>query len=218
MMLAHSIAKILLEIKAVQFNINNPFQYTSGLQSPIYCDNRLVISHPKARNTIIDGFLSLIETHALPTELIAGTATAGIPHAAWIADRLQQPMVYIREKAKAHGKNNQIEGHYKIGQKALVVEDLISTGNSAISACQALKAQGVIAEHCLAIFNYQLNASQQAFQEANIKLHTLTTLDTLLDAAIQQGQLIEKQRNEVHCWRNNPKAWTPSIQKAASST
>ena len=208
-MLAHSIAKILLEIKAIQFNIVNPFQYTSGLLSPIYCDNRLVISYPKARNMIIDGFLSLIQTQALPTELIAGTATAGIPHAAWIADRLQQPMVYIRGKAKAHGKNNQIEGHYKAGQQALVIEDLISTGNSAISACQALKKQGIIAQHCLAIFNYHLNTSQQAFRESHIKLHTLTTLNALLDVAVQQDQLTEEQRDEVYRWRKNPNQWTP---------
>ncbi len=216
MTLSHAIAKILLDIQAVQINTTQPFQYTSGLQSPIYCDNRLIISHPEARNTMIEGFLSVIKTHSLPTELIAGTATAGIPHAAWIADRLQQPMVYIRGKAKAHGNNNQIEGHYTAGQQALVIEDLISTGNSAIAACQALQQQDVIAKHCLAIFNYQLDASQDAFKQAHVETCTLTTLDALLDVAIEQGSLSATQSDEVRRWRQDPQAWLPSTHSALS--
>ena len=204
------IAELLLEIKAVQINTKQPFRYTSGMPSPIYCDNRLIISYPEARNTVIQAFTDKIEQQQIKCDLIAGTATAGIPHAAWIADRMQLPMAYVRSSAKQHGKQNQIEGHTEPGQTALVIEDLISTGGSAIAACQILQQQGVTAAHCLAIFNYQLPQSQQAFDDANITLHTLTTLDTLVDVAITKGYLSESEQQQVMTWGANPKQWQPA--------
>ena len=201
------IADLLLEIKAVQINTTEPFRYTSGLLSPIYCDNRLIISYPKARNRVIQGFIDKIEQQHLTCDVIAGTATAGIPHAAWIADRLERPMIYVRSNAKQHGKHNQIEGHIEPGQSVLVIEDLISTGGSAIAAVQALQQQQLTATHCLAIFNYQLPQSTQAFRDAQIELHTLTTLDTLLNVAVQHGTITNDERQHVTEWRSNPQQW-----------
>ena len=136
------IAESLLEIKAVTLSPNEPFTWASGIQSPIYCDNRLTLSYPDIRKKIATGLTNIITEKFPETELIAGTATAGIPHAAWVSDNLELPMCYVRSKAKGHGKGNQIEGKAEKGQKVVVVEDLISTGGSVITAVQALRESG----------------------------------------------------------------------------
>ena len=207
MLTRQDIAKILLDINAVQLNVHQPFEYSSGIRSPIYCDNRLLISFPDLRGKIIDAFVDRIQTKPLPCELIAGTATAGIPHAAWVADRINKPMIYVRGSAKNHGRSNQIEGYYQPNQQALVIEDLISTGSSALNACKALKQKQVETKHCLAIFDYQLSTSELAFKQSDIKKHTLTDLDSLLTVAKQQRLLSSDECNMINQWQHNPEHW-----------
>lgn len=200
-----SIANLLLDIEAVELNTETPFRYTSGLLSPIYCDNRIIISYPDVRNAVIDSFL----THIEPTQfdVIAGTATAGIPHAAWLADRLKLPMVYVRANAKAHGKKNQVEGRIKPKQRCLVVEDLVSTGKSALAACEVLREQGAHAEQVLAIFSYQLQSAKQAAQKQAVSIHSLTDLNHLTQAAIDRKVITTEQGELIRAWQKNPAAW-----------
>lgn len=202
-----AIAKLLLEIKAVTLNVKTPYRYTSGILSPIYCDNRLIISYPEKRQQIINAFLDLIKKNQLNFDVVAGTATAGIPHAAWIADRLQKPMVYVRNQAKGHGKQNQIEGKIEAGQSALVIEDLISTGGSSVAAGLALREVGAKVTDCLAIFTYDLAPARQRFIEANIKLHTLTNLTTLLTVAEKESYISEAEKTQALRWGKDPANW-----------
>ncbi len=217
MSLAEQIAKILLEIKAVTLNVKQPYRYTSGILSPIYCDNRLVISYPEKRQQVIQAFIQLIENQALEFDVVAGTATAGIPHAAWIAEHFNKPMVYVRGKAKGHGKQNQIEGHLTPGQKALVIEDLVSTGGSSVDAGLALRDAGATVTDCLAIFTYQLATSIDAFQKAEIKLHTLTNFPSLLGVAVNEHYISEAEKNIAAAWNQDPNGWEKKFD-AASKT
>jgi len=202
------IAKLLLEIKAVTLNPSEPYRYTSGILSPIYCDNRLIISYPDKRKRIIDAFLSLIREHSMTFDVVAGTATAGIPHAAWIADRLNKPMVYVRSKSKGHGKHNQIEGQLEAGQKALVVEDLISTGGSSVNAGLALREASAIVTDCVAIFTYQLEEAAKAFADADIHLNTLCDFSTLIDVAAHEGYISEEEKLQALAWNKDPVTWS----------
>ena len=154
------IAESLLEIKAVSLRPNDPFTWTSGIQSPIYCDNRLTLSYPEIRRKIAAGLAEIITEKFPGTDLIAGTATAGIPHAAWVSELLNLPMCYVRSKAKGHGKGNQIEGNAASGQKVVVVEDLISTGGSVITAVEALREAGCNVLGVVSIFTYELEKGQ----------------------------------------------------------
>lgn len=206
------IAEILLEIKAITLNLQAPYRYTSGLLSPIYCDNRLIISYPTQRNIIISTFIDLIHKKHLEADVIAGTATAGIPHAALIADRLNKPMVYVRSHTKVHGKQNQIEGKLSTGQKALVVEDHISTGGSAVSAGLALRENGAEVTDCIAISSYQLETAQHRFTDASIHLHTLTDFTTLINIAVLRGHITHKEKEKVLEWNRNPQEWSAKIK------
>lgn len=201
------IAKILLEIKAVALNVKTPYRYTSGILSPIYCDNRLIISYPEKRKQVIDGFVHLIKASGLQFDVVGGTATAGIPHAAWIADRLNVPMVYIRDKAKGHGKKNQIEGKLEAGQKVLVIEDLISTGGSSVRAGLATREAGGVVTDCVAIFTYQMETAKEQFEEAQINLHTLSNFAALMDVAAQEGYITEEEKGIALEWNKDPQGW-----------
>lgn len=204
------VAEILLDIKAVFLRPEEPFTWTSGIKSPIYCDNRLIISHPEARKFIIDAFTQTVQTNYPDAEVIAGTATAGIPHAAWIADRLNLPMVYIRSSSKAHGRENKIEGSLKSKQKVVVIEDLISTGGSSIKAAQAVQESDAEVLGTVAIFSYQLQKALNAFKEANIECHTLSNYSKLLEVALQK-KLIKKEHLEaLKAWRENPEEYCHS--------
>ena len=205
---AHNIAALLLDIHAVTLNVTKPFRYTSGILSPIYCDNRLIISYPEKRERIIHAFLTQIQSHNLKFDVVAGTATAGIPHAAWIADRLKKPMVYVRSAPKTHGKKNQIEGKIQPGQVALVVEDLISTGGSAINAVYALRENSAIVHDCLAIFTYEMKNAQDAFKKAQVQCHTLCNFSTLIDVATKNGQLSKEERIKALQWNLDPEHWS----------
>ncbi|MCL7746404.1 orotate phosphoribosyltransferase [Halalkalibacter alkaliphilus] len=196
------IAKHLLDIGAVHLRPNDPFTWTSGMKSPIYCDNRLTLSYPSVRKDIISGFANLLE--GIEVDVIAGTATAGIPHAALLADKLGLPMIYVRGSAKGHGKQNQIEGKIEKGQKVVLVEDLISTGGSVIQAAEALRESGAEVVAIVAIFTYEFQKAYDALKEANLPTHVLTSYSTLLTVAKEQGTITADQEQRLNEWRRDP--------------
>lgn len=198
------IAAHLLRIKAVALRPQQPFTWTSGIKSPIYCDNRLTMSYPEVRELIADAFAAVIRERYPEVEVIAGTATAGIPHAAWAAQKLNLPMAYVRDKAKGHGKENQIEGLIKEGQKVIVIEDLISTGGSSIKAAKAVEQAGATPLAVLAIFSYQLDKATQAFAEAGIKLESLSNYTALMEVALREGTIQESELELLRSWRQDP--------------
>lgn len=203
----HSIAVKLLEINAVALRPNDPFTWTSGLRSPIYCDNRLTLSFPAVRREISEGLKKLILEHFSEAEIVAGTATAGIPHAAWVSELLDLPMCYVRSKAKGHGKGNQIEGRVEQGQKVVVVEDLISTGGSVITAVQALREAGCEVLGVVSIFTYGLEKGKILLEEAGIKTHSLTDFPALIESAISNGYIASEDQENLLLWREDPENW-----------
>ena len=205
------IAKILLEIKAVSVNPEEPFRYASGILSPIYCDNRIIMSYPEKRTNVIDAFIRTIEDNSLSFDIVAGTATAGIPHAAWIAERLGKPMIYIRGHSKEHGKQNQIEGLLGKGKKVIVIEDLISTGGSSVSAIEAVREAGGIVEDCVAIFTYGMEKAKMKFKEAKCNVFTLSDFATLVDIAADNGYIEKDKVKMVKEWNSAPSEWGKKI-------
>ncbi|MCS0673008.1 orotate phosphoribosyltransferase [Cytobacillus firmus] len=201
------IAEKLLDIKAVALNPNDPFTWSSGLRAPIYCDNRLTLSYPEVRKEIAAGLQAIILDKFPEAELIAGTATAGIPHAAWVSDIMELPMCYVRSKAKGHGKGKQIEGKADKGQKVVVVEDLISTGGSAITAVKALREAGCEVLGVAAIFTYQLEKGKEMLDEEKIEAYTLTDIEALTEVAVENGYIQEKDMKKLAEWRKDPEEW-----------
>jgi len=176
------IARLLLQIKAIKLSARDPFTWASGIKSPIYCDNRISLSHPYIRNAIKEALADAAGAFDA-FEMIAGVATAGIPHGALLADVLGLPFCYVRSRTKKHGRKNLIEGHLKTGQKTLVVEDLISTGGSSLEAINALQDAGAVVMGLLAIFTYEFDISVKKFTKHNIIVHTLTNYSTLIEVA-----------------------------------
>lgn len=201
------IAESLLEIEAVSLQPDNPFTWSSGLKSPIYCDNRLTLSYPAVRRKVAKGLKDLIEQHFPETEMVAGTATAGIPHAAWVSELLDLPMCYVRSKAKGHGKGNQIEGKVTEGQKVVVVEDLISTGGSVIEAVQALRNAGCQVLGVVSIFTYELAKGEQQLKSSNIEAYSLTDFSTLAKIAEQKGLITQENLSSLEEWKQDPAEW-----------
>lgn len=201
------IAEKLLDIKAIALNPNDPFIWSSGLRAPIYCDNRLTLSYPEVRKEIAAGLKSIILDKFPEAELIAGTATAGIPHAAWVSDIMELPMCYVRSKAKGHGKGKQIEGKADKGQKVVVVEDLISTGGSAITAVKALREAGCEVLGVAAIFTYQLEKGKEMLDKEKIEAYTLTDIEALTEVAVENGYIQEKDMKKLVEWRKDPAEW-----------
>ena len=201
------VAQNLLAIKAVFLSPNEPFTWASGIKSPIYCDNRLTMSFPKVRRLIAKGLAEKIKKQFPEVEVIAGTATAGIPHAAWVAEILDLPMVYIRSKAKDHGKGNQIEGQITPGQKMVVIEDLISTGGSVLEACQAAKREGADVLGVAAIFTYELPKGATNFNTAQLPLVTLTNYTTLIQTALEEGYISEDDLALLTAWKHDLENW-----------
>jgi len=187
--LSARIAKSLLEIKAVALRPHEPFTWSSGIRSPIYCDNRLTMGYPEIREMIADGFAELIKEKYGDVDVIAGTATAGIPHAAWVAHKLGKPMIYVRSSAKKHGKGNLIEGVLREGQKVVVIEDLISTGGSSIQAVQGVREAGGEVIGVAAIFTYEFPKATAAFAEANVPFATLSSYSALLPIAAAENYI-----------------------------
>lgn len=204
---AEKIAGLLLECEAVSLNPKEPYTWASGIKSPIYCDNRITMSYPAVRKEIAKGLADIIRKFYPETEVIAGTATAGIPHAAWVAEELNLPMIYIRSKAKGHGKQNQIEGRLTEGQKVVCIEDLISTGGSVIDAASAVQQAGGVVVGCAAIFSYQLDTAMDNFQKADLPIYTLSNYSALIKAAAEKGIIKSGDKMLLNEWRDNPAEW-----------
>jgi orotate phosphoribosyltransferase len=212
----HIIAERLLEINAVALKPQDPFTWTSGLRSPIYCDNRLTLSFPAVRREIAAGLQKLILENFSEAEVIAGTATAGIPHAAWVSELMDLPMCYVRSKAKGHGKGNQIEGKVEQGQNVVVVEDLISTGGSVITAVQALREAGCDVLGVVSIFTYGLEKGKELLQENGIKSISLTDFPTLIEVSISKGNVTEDDQQSLLLWSKDPSAWSKQFVETDS--
>lgn len=206
-MIAEQIAKDLLSIEAVSLSPDEPFTWASGLKSPIYCDNRVTMSYPEVRRAIAQGLAAKIKEEFPNVQVIAGTATAGIPHAAWVAEILDLPMVYIRSKAKDHGRGNQIEGRITEGQKMVVIEDLISTGGSVLEAAEAATREGADVLGVAAIFTYELAKGNNNFEAAAMPLITLTNYSTLIEAALKEDYINHEQLELLKKWRKDPENW-----------
>jgi len=201
------VAKILLEIKAITLNLEKPYRYVSGILSPIYCDNRILMSFPEAREKIRDFYIKVIEENKLDFEIIGGIATSGIPPAAWIADKLKKPMIYIRKAAKDYGKENLVEGKVEKDQTVLVIEDLCSTGGSSIAGVEGARSAGAVVDHCIAIFSYKLDKCEKGFKDANCTLHTLSDFPTLIQVASETGYITEEEKTKALEWFKNPDGW-----------
>lgn len=199
------VAKILLKVKAITLNPNEPYRFVSGILSPIYCDNRLLMSYPKERKKIVDFFIKVIKDKKF--DIIGGIATSGICWAAWIAEKLDKPMVYIRAKTKEHGKENLVEGKLEKGQKVLVVEDLISTGGSSLRAVSAVRENGGMVEDCVAIFTYEMEKAKNGFKESKCNLFTLSDFTTLIEVATEENYIKEEDKAKVLEWNKNPQEW-----------
>lgn len=201
------IAKIMLEAEVATFRPDEPFRYTSGILSPIYLDNRVLISHPEHRKAVAIALEGLARKTFPKIEVLAGTATAGIPWAAWLAEKMNLPMVYVRGQAKRHGQKNQIEGVLPPGSRTLVIEDLISTGKSALGAVQAIRRAGGEPLGVVAIYTYEMDAAEDGFREAGVPLATLTNFRILTDEAEQRGQLTRDSKQRVLDWSKDPAGW-----------
>jgi orotate phosphoribosyltransferase len=203
---SEKVARILLKIKAVSLNPKKPYRYSSGILSPVYTDCRILMSYPEERKQIIDLYIREINKLG-KIDLIAATATAGIPHGAWVADKLNLPMVYIRGTAKDHGKGNQIEGLIKKGQKAVVIEDLISTGESSITTAKAIREAGAKVSNVISIFTYSMQKSENNFKKNKLKLTSLTTFADVVGQAQKLGYINKEEMSIILDWAKDPPSW-----------
>ncbi len=204
---ARKIATYLLHTKAVKLSPEKPFRWSSGWNSPIYCDNRITLSDPEARTFIKKALAKAIRKQFPEAELIAGVATAGIAQGALVADALNLPFAYVRPKPKEHGMGNQIEGKITAGQKVVVLEDLISTGGSSLKAVEALRAQGIEVVGMIAIFTYGFRVADENFEQAGVKLVTLSHYNYLIDEALRQNYVSAGDIESLKKWRRNPAKW-----------
>lgn len=204
---ARKMAALLLQIKAVKLSLYEPFLWSSGWKSPIYCDNRLSLSFPEIRTFIKESIAEIVREKFPGTELIAGVATAGIAHGALAADFLATPFCYVRSSAKGHGLGNKIEGLALPGQKVVVAEDLISTGGSSLRAVEALREAGCEVIGLVAIFTYGFPVAAQRFEEANCPFYTLTDYETLLNESVSQGTVNTSELHRLQQWRLSPSTW-----------
>ncbi len=201
---ARRIAKDLLSIKAVIVRPSDPFTWASGIKSPIYCDNRLTLSDPAVRLDVEQGLAEMIRREYGACEVLMGTSTAGIPHAAITAHLMGLPMGYVRGAAKDHGRKNQIEGRLEEGQKVVVVEDLISTGGSVLEVVDVLRACGADVLGIASIFTYNMKKSVERLQAANVVNHSLTNFDVLVEAAVEEGYIAANEADRLFAFRDNP--------------
>lgn len=204
---AKKTAEYLLQIKAIKLQPSNPFTWASGLKSPIYCDNRKTLSFPEVRSYIRDCFATLVREFHPQAEMIAGVATGAIAHGALTADKLGLPFIYVRSGAKEHGLGNQIEGYFEPGQKVVVIEDLISTGGSSLSAVKALREAGCVVLGMVAIFTYEFKKASDGFSSENCSLHTLSNYSVLVDTAVKTGYISQAEVETLKKWRLDPSKW-----------
>ena len=201
------VAKQLLDIKAVKLNVENPFTWASGWKSPIYCDNRKVLSYPAARKVVYEAFVDIIKKNFKDVDVIAGVATGAIAYGMMVAEVLGKPFVYVRPKPKDHGTGAQVEGDLPQGARVVVVEDLISTGGSSLAAVDALQKNGAIVLGMVAIFTYNFIKSIRAFENANVELHTLSHYEALLEQAVAENYIKAEDLEVLKKWRINPEIW-----------
>jgi orotate phosphoribosyltransferase len=204
---ARKIAEYLLQIKAIKLQPSNPFTWASGWKSPIYCDNRKTLSFPEVRSYIRDSFAALVRDLYPDAEMIAGVATGAIAHGALAADKLGLPFIYVRSGAKEHGLGNQIEGYFEKGQKVVVIEDLISTGGSSLSAVRALMDAGCEVLGMVAIFTYEFKKASDGFSAENCTLNTLCNYSVLIDTALKSGYIGDTEVETLKKWRIDPSMW-----------
>lgn len=202
-----AVAEKLLQSGAVKLNPTEPYTWASGWKSPIYCDNRRVLSFPFIRDFVKSELCNVVFEKYPEADILAGVATAGIPWGAMIADQLKLPYIYVRPKPKEHGLGNQIEGFYEQGQKVVVVEDLISTGKSSLQVVDVLKAAGLEVNGMVSIFNYGFATAAENFEKAAVSLHSLTNYGALIALALEKGIVPAEMESLLLEWRNNPAAW-----------
>lgn len=206
-MIAKQVAEKLLETKAVTLSVKEPYTWASGLKSPIYCDNRITLSYPKARTLIANGLKDLILKEFKDVEAIVGVATGGLPQAALVADLLNLPLAYVRPQAKAHGRAKQVEGFLQPGAKIVMIEDLISTGGSVLKAVDAVKEDGFEVLGVAAVFTYELQKATDNFKE--VKLETLSNYSSLIEQAVSSGYVSEDDLETLKSWREDPEGYPP---------
>ncbi|HLD18596.1 MAG TPA: orotate phosphoribosyltransferase [Candidatus Nanoarchaeia archaeon] len=204
---ADEVAELLLKSKAVLLRPEEPFRFTTGIASPIYCDNRLLLSQVKEREKIVNYFIKTIKENKIKADIIAGIATASISWATIIAAKLKKPMVYIRKEAKGHGMQNRIEGKIEKGKTVLIIEDLVSTGGSALGSVVAAREAGAVVNDCIAIFTYEMNLVTKGFKQLDCRLTTLSNFSTLVKIAAKKGYIQKKDLDEVIEWSKDPMKW-----------
>lgn len=202
-------AELLLNINAITIKPRNPFKFTSGILSPIYIDNRLVMSFPKVRKKIIEFYVQIIkEKIGLDKiDLLSGTATAAIPHTAFLSQRLNIPMIYVRDTKKGHGKENQIEGKISKGQMVLVIEEHVSTGGSLIGNVKAVRDAGGKVDFAIVTTTFLIDAADENFKKEKVKVFTITDFEVIIDTAIKNNFMMKKDRKIVREWAKDPKGW-----------
>jgi orotate phosphoribosyltransferase len=205
---AEKTAELLLQINAIKLNPRNPFTWASGWQSPIYCDNRLILSFPLIRNYVRDEFAKNIEKQFGKPDVIAGVATGAIGIGILVAESMGLPFVYVRPEAKKHGRQNQVEGFLQKGQNVVIVEDLISTGNSSLLAVEALRAAGANIKGMAAIFTYGFDVATENFKNANVDLLTLSNYQNLLNLAVAKRYITEEEEQTLRDWNSRPSTWS----------
>ena len=201
------VAKALLEIGAVGFTPDAPITFKSGILSPVYVDNRRLIFWPPQWKVIIEGFRQLITEQNIDADVIAGIAAGGVPHSSALAYIMDKPSVFVRKEEKGHGMKNRVEGGDVNGRRVLLVEDLVTTGGSSLSGVQALRDQGAIIQDCIAIISYGFQEAEQAFAEASVRLHRLTTFPVVLDVALTDGRFGSAEKTIIEDWLDDPHGW-----------
>jgi orotate phosphoribosyltransferase len=205
--ISEKVADYLLQIKAIKLQPSNPFTWASGWKSPIYCDNRKTLSFPEVRSFIRDAFVFTVRDLYPDTDIIAGVATGAIAHGVLVAEKLGLPFVYVRSEAKTHGLGNQIEGYYEKGKKVVVIEDLISTGGSSLSAVRALREAGCDVLGMVAIFTYGFRKSEEQFTSEGCDFSTLSNYNTLIECAVRSGYIGDTEIHTLQQWRTDPSVW-----------
>ena len=201
------VAKYLLEIGAVQLRPEEPFTWASGWKSPIYCDNRKILSYPEIRTKVCDFIVQTINEHFKNVDVIAGVATGAVAMGALVADRMNKPYIYIRPQPKDHGMGNQIEGVFNRGDRVIVIEDLISTGTSSLNSAMAVSAAGCIVDGMVAIFSYNFPSARRAFENTSMEIYTLSNYDSLIEEAVESGQISAENLEVLRDWRFHPDTW-----------
>ena len=205
--IAKETSKLLLQINAIKLNPKNPFTWASGWKSPIYCDNRTILSYPNARKLISDYLVKQIEKNFNNYDIIAGVATGAIGIGMLVADKLNKPFIYVRSDRKKHGRKNSVEGYFKNNQKVIVIEDLISTGKSSLEACDSLTAENLKVKGLVSIFNYNFDISKNNFQSKQIKYHSLCSYNFLIEYAAEENYISKSELEQLEKWRSDPENW-----------